>query len=179
LILSIRTPQVCGASLTSFIPSIRRPGQSTVADMSLTSILLLHGPNLNLLGAREPEVYGHATMSDHVATVVATASGHGISVEHVQTNTEGEMVNAIHAAKGTADAIVINAGAFTHYSWAVHDALKSYPGNVVEVHLSNPGAREQFRHVSVLSPVVNGTISGFGGLGYALAVEALVELADQ
>ncbi len=147
--------------------------------MSLTSILLLHGPNLNLLGTREPEIYGHATLSDHVATVVATASGHAISVEHVQTNTEGEMVNAIHSAKGTSDAIVINAGAFTHYSWAVHDALKSFPGNIVEVHLSNPGAREQFRHISVLSPVVNGTISGFGGLGYALAVEALVELADQ
>jgi len=147
--------------------------------MSLSSILLIHGPNLNLLGTREPEVYGHATLADHVATVVAVASGHGISVEHVQTNTEGEMVNAIHAAKGTSDAIVINAGAFTHYSWAVHDALKSYPGNIVEVHLSNPGAREQFRHVSVLSPVVNGTVSGFGGLGYALAVEALVELAAQ
>lgn len=145
--------------------------------MSLTSILLIHGPNLNLLGTREPEVYGHATLADHVATVVAAASGHGISVEHVQTNTEGEMVNAIHEAKAKADGIIVNAGAFTHYSWAVHDALKSYPGNVIEVHLSNPGAREQFRHVSVLSPVVNGTISGFGGLGYALAVEALVELA--
>ena len=147
--------------------------------MTLSSILLIHGPNLNLLGTREPEVYGHATLADHVATVVAAAAAHGISVEHVQTNTEGEMVNAIHNAKSTTDAIVINAGAFTHYSWAVHDALKSYPGNIVEVHLSNPGAREQFRHVSVLSPVVNGTISGFGGLGYALAVEALVELADQ
>ena len=147
--------------------------------MSLTSILLIHGPNLNLLGTREPEVYGQATLADHVSTVVATASGHGISVEHIQTNTEGEMVNAIHSAKGKADGIIVNAGAFTHYSWAVHDALKSYPGNVIEVHLSNPGAREQFRHVSVLAPVVNGTISGFGGLGYALAVEALVELAAQ
>ena len=147
--------------------------------MSLSSILLIHGPNLNLLGTREPEVYGDATLADHVATVVAAASGHGISVEHVQTNTEGEMVNAIHSANGKADGIIVNAGAFTHYSWAVHDALKSYPGNVIEVHLSNPGAREQFRHVSVLSPVVNGTISGFGGLGYALAVEALVELAVQ
>ena len=140
-------------------------------------IAIINGPNLNLLGTREPEVYGHATLADHVATVVAAASGHGITVEHVQTNTEGEMVDAIHAANGKADGIIVNAGAFTHYSWAVHDALKSYPGNVIEVHLSNPGAREQFRHVSVLSPVVNGTISGFGGLGYALAVEALVELA--
>ena len=177
--MTIRTLSDGGANLTSIIPSIRRPGQSTVADMSLTSILRIQGPNLNLLGTREPEVYGHATLADHVATVVATASGHGISVEHVQTNTEGEMVNAIHAANGKAEGIIINAGAFTHYSWALHDALKSYPGNIVEVHLSNPGAREQFRHVSVLSPVVNGTISGFGGLGYALAVEALVELAVQ
>ena len=177
--MSFRTLLGGGGSPTSFIPSIRQPGQSTVADMSLSSILLIHGPNLNLLGTREPEVYGHATLADHVATVVAAASGHGISVEHVQTNTEGEMVNAIHSANGKADGIIVNAGAFTHYSWAVHDALKSYPGNVIEVHLSNPGAREQFRHVSVLSPVVNGTISGFGGLGYALAVEALVELAAQ
>jgi 3-dehydroquinate dehydratase-2 len=145
--------------------------------MSLSTVLLLHGPNLNLLGTREPEVYGHAKLADHVATVVAAASTHGIAIEHLQTNTEGEMVNAIHAAKGMADGIIINAGAFTHYSWAVHDALKSYPGNVIEVHLSNPGAREQFRHVSVLAPVVNGTIPGFGGLGYVLAVEALVELA--
>ena len=147
--------------------------------MSLSSILLLHGPNLNLLGTHEPEVYGHAPLADHVATVVAAAATHGIPVENLQSNTEGEMVNAIHAAKGKVDGIIINAGAFTHYSWAVHDALKSYPGNVIEVHLSNPGAREQFRHVSVLAPVVNGTISGFGGLGYALAVDALVELASQ
>lgn len=145
--------------------------------MSLTSLLVLHGPNLNLLGSREPEVYGTATLADHVAAVVSAAQPHGISVADFQSNSESDLVNAIHAAKGTHDAIIINAGAFTHYSWALHDALRSFPGNIVEVHLSNPGAREDFRHVSVLSGVVNGTISGFGGQGYVLAVQALVHLA--
>lgn len=145
--------------------------------MSLSSILVVHGPNLNLLGTREPDVYGTATLADHVATVAATAAPHGISVADVQSNSEGELVNAIHAAKGAHDAIIINAGAFTHYSWALHDALRSFPGNVIEVHLSNPGAREEFRHVSVLSGVVNGTISGLGGVGYSLAVQALLQLA--
>lgn len=145
--------------------------------MSLSSILVVHGPNLNLLGTREPEVYGTATLADHVAAVAAAAAPHGISVADVQSNSEGDLVNAIHAAKGVYDAMIINAGAFTHYSWAVHDALRSFPGNVIEVHLSNPGAREEFRHVSVLSGVVNGTISGLGGVGYSLAVQALVQLA--
>jgi 3-dehydroquinate dehydratase-2 len=145
--------------------------------MSLSSILVLHGPNLNLLGTREPDVYGSATLSDHVATVRDAAGAHGISVADVQSNSESELVHAIHAAKGVHDAIIINAGAFTHYSWAIHDALRSFPGEVIEVHLSNPGAREDFRHVSVLSGVVNGTISGFGGLGYSLAVQALVQRA--
>jgi 3-dehydroquinate dehydratase-2 len=144
--------------------------------MSLSSILVLHGPNLNLLGTREPEVYGTATLADHVATVAAVAKEHGISVSDIQSNSESELVGAVHGAKGKYDAIIINAGAFTHYSWALHDALRSFPGSVIEVHLSNPGAREEFRHVSVLSGVVNGTISGFGGLGYALAVQALVQL---
>ena len=144
--------------------------------MSLSSILVLHGPNLNLLGTREPEVYGTATLADHVATVTAAAKDHGISVSDTQSNSESELVDAVHSAKGKYDAIIINAGAFTHYSWALHDALRSFPGNIIEVHLSNPGAREEFRHISVLSGVVNGTISGFGGLGYALAVQALVHL---
>lgn len=144
--------------------------------MSLSSILVLHGPNLNLLGVREPEVYGTATLADHVATVATAAKDHGISVGDIQSNSESELVDAVHGAKGKYDAIIINAGAFTHYSWALHDALRSFPGNIIEVHLSNPGAREEFRHISVLSPVVNGTISGFGGVGYALAVQALVQL---
>ena len=145
--------------------------------MSLSSILVLHGPNLNLLGTREPEIYGSATLSDHVNTVKAEASSHGIAVADLQSASESELVSAIHQAKGTHDAIIINAGALTHYSWALHDALRSFPGKVIEVHLSNPGAREDFRHVSVLAPVVDGSISGFGGMGYALAVQALLRLS--
>lgn len=144
--------------------------------MSTESILVIHGPNLNLLGAREPEIYGSATLEDHVATVRSAAVERGFSVEALQTNSESEIVDAIHGARDTHTAIIINAGAFTHYSWALHDALRSFPGPVVEVHLSNPGAREQFRHVSVLASVVNGTISGFGADGYRLAVEALSAL---
>lgn len=142
----------------------------------MTSILVIHGPNLNLLGTREPEVYGSATLSDYVNVVRDAATSHGFSVADVQSNSEGAIVDAIHAAKSSHDAIIINAGAFTHYSWAIHDALRSYPGKVVEVHISNPGAREEFRHVSVLSTVVHGTIAGFGSVGYSLAVQALVEL---
>lgn len=145
--------------------------------MSLSSILVLHGPNLNLLGTREPEIYGSATLNDHVNTVRAEASSHGIAVIDLQSASESELVSAIHQAKGTHDAIIINAGALTHYSWSLHDALRSFPGKVVEVHLSNPGAREDFRHVSVLAPVVDGSISGFGGMGYALAVQALLRLS--
>jgi 3-dehydroquinate dehydratase-2 len=145
--------------------------------MSLSSILLLHGPNLNLLGTREPEIYGSATLSDHVNTVKAEASSHGVAVADLQSASESELVSAIHQAKGTHDAIIINAGALTHYSWSLHDALRSFPGKVIEVHLSNPGAREDFRHVSVLAPVVDGSISGFGGMGYALAVQALLRLS--
>lgn len=145
--------------------------------MSLSSILVLHGPNLNLLGTREPEIYGSATLSDHVNTVKAEASSHGIAVADLQSASEAELVSAIHEAKGVHDAIIINAGALTHYSWALHDALRSFPGKIIEVHLSNPGAREDFRHVSVLAPVVDGSISGFGGMGYALAVQALLRLA--
>ena len=145
--------------------------------MSLSSILVLHGPNLNLLGTREPEIYGAATLSDHVNTVKTEASSHGIAVADLQSASESELVSAIHQAKGVHDAIIINAGALTHYSWSLHDALRSFPGKIIEVHLSNPGAREDFRHVSVLAPVVDGSISGFGGMGYALAVQALLRLS--
>lgn len=142
--------------------------------MALKSILVVHGPNLNLLGTREPGVYGHASLQDHVDTVRAAAGRHGVAVADVQSNSEAALVEAIHAARGVHDAIIVNAGAFTHYSWALHDALRAFEGPVVEVHLSNPTAREDFRHVSVLAGVVDGTISGFGGLGYELAVAALV-----
>lgn len=142
----------------------------------MTSILVLHGPNLNLLGTREPEVYGSATLSDYVHVVRTEGTKYGFAVADVQSNSEATLVEAIHAAKGQHQAIIINAGAFTHYSWAIHDALRSFTGRVIEVHISNPGAREEFRHVSVLSTVVDGTIAGFGPVGYSLAVNALVEL---
>ena len=142
----------------------------------MTLVLLLSGPNLNLLGTREPAVYGTDTLDDHVATLRSVLDAGGAELEHVQSNHEGVVVEAVHAARGRADAIVINPGAFTHYSWALHDALRSFEGAKIEVHISNPGAREEFRHTSVIAPVVHGTIAGFGGLGYTLAAEAVVSL---
>ena len=138
-------------------------------------VLLLSGPNLNLLGEREPEVYGSATLDDHVATFTK-ALGDGTAVEHLQSNHEGELVEAIHGARGRASAIVINPGAFTHYAWAIHDALAAFDGPIVELHLSNPQTREAWRHTSVVSPVATGLVSGFGGDGYRLAALAVQEL---
>jgi 3-dehydroquinate dehydratase II len=143
------------------------------------SVLLLSGPNLNLLGQREPEVYGHASLDDHVATATATAERHGLRLSHRQTNHEGELVDAIHAARGVHDAIVINPGAFTHYAWSIHDALAAFDGPIVELHLSNPNAREPWRHVSVVAPVATGSIVGFGGDGYRLALSAVARLLDR
>jgi 3-dehydroquinate dehydratase-2 len=142
--------------------------------MTLT-VLVLNGPNLNLLGVREPEIYGTATVDDHVAAFTKALDG-AAEVEHLQSNHEGELVDAIQAARGRCAAIVINGGAFTHYSWAIHDALAAFDGPVVEVHISNPNAREPWRHTSVVSPVARGTIMGFGGHGYVLAALAVREL---
>jgi 3-dehydroquinate dehydratase-2 len=139
-------------------------------------VLLLSGPNLNLLGTREPEVYGADTLADHVATAEKTAGRHGLTVEHIQSNHEGVLVDAIHAARGRCAAIVINPGAFTHYSWAIHDALAAFDGPVVELHLSNPNAREPWRHTSVVAPVATGSIVGFRGHGYELAIDAVARL---
>lgn len=139
----------------------------------MTTILLLSGPNLNLLGDREPSVYGTATLDDHVATASTAAAAHGLALEHLQSNAEHELVDAIHGARGRCAAIVINPGAFTHYAWAIHDALAAFDGPVVELHLSNPDAREPWRRTSVVAPVATGTISGFGGDGYRLAIDAV------
>lgn len=136
-------------------------------------VLLLHGPNLNLLGDREPEIYGTATLDDHVATARGAAEAAGFELEHLQSNHEGELVDAIHAARRRCAAIIINPGALTHYAWSLHDALAAFGGVVVEVHLSNPNAREPWRHTSVVAPVATGSIMGFGGHGYALAVDAV------
>jgi 3-dehydroquinate dehydratase-2 len=142
-------------------------------------VLLLSGPNLNLLGEREPEIYGTATLDDHVATATQAAAGHGLEVEHLQSNHEGVLVDAVHGARGRCAAIVINAGAFSHYAWALHDALAAFDGPVVELHLSNPVTREAWRHTSVISPVATGVVQGFGGHGYLLAIDGVARLLDQ
>ncbi len=139
-------------------------------------VVLLSGPNLNLLGQREPEVYGPETLDDHVAGATAEAEAHGLALEHHQTNHEGDLVDLVHGARGRAAALVVNAGALTHYSWALHDALACFEGVVIELHLSNPAAREPWRHTSVVAPVADGAIIGFGGLGYRLAVQAVARL---
>jgi 3-dehydroquinate dehydratase-2 len=136
-------------------------------------VLLLHGPNLNLLGQREPEVYGTATLDDYVAATTAAADEHDLDLEAFQTNHEGELVDAIHGARGRCAAIIVNPGAFTHYAWSIHDALAAFAGPVIEVHISNPNAREPWRHTSVVAPVATGTIAGLGMHGYELAVQAV------
>ncbi|MBK9178374.1 MAG: 3-dehydroquinate dehydratase [Acidimicrobiales bacterium] len=144
--------------------------------MSPPIVLLLSGPNLDLLGQRQPEIYGTATLDDHVATARASAEAAGLRLEHVQSNHEGDLVEAIHGARGRCAAIVVNAGALTHYAWSIHDALAAFDGVVVELHLSNPAAREPWRHTSVVAPVADGAVVGFGGLGYELAIEAVARL---
>jgi 3-dehydroquinate dehydratase-2 len=141
-------------------------------------VLLLSGPNLNLLGQRQPEIYGTATLGEHVASAVDEAARYGLRLEHHQSNHEGDLVEAVHAGRGRAAAVVINGGAFTHYAWSLHDALAAFEGPVVELHLSNPGGRDAWRAMSVITPVATGVISGFGGLGYRLAMQAVAELLD-
>jgi len=143
------------------------------------TVLLLSGPNLNLLGSREPEIYGTATLADHVETATTTAAALGLAVEAMATNAEADAVEAVHRARGRHRAIVVNPGAFTHYSWALHDALAAVDAPVVELHLSNPSTREPWRHASVVSPVADALICGLGGAGYRLAIEAVDALVER
>ncbi len=139
-------------------------------------VLLLSGPNLDVLGTRQPSVYGTSTLAEHVAVAGAVAAEQGLVLEHLQSNSEAVLVEAVHGAAGRVAAIVVNAGALTHYSWSLADALAAYDGVVVELHLSNPNAREPWRHTSVVAPVASGSIVGFGGLGYELAIQAVARM---
>jgi 3-dehydroquinate dehydratase-2 len=141
----------------------------------MASVLVLNGPNLNLLGQRQPEVYGHTTLADIEAACTAHAATLGIDVTFFQSNHEGALIDAIHAAKGVHGGLVINAGAYTHTSIALMDAVASVELPMVEVHLSNIHAREAFRHTSYLARVALGQICGFGQRGYLMALDALAD----
>jgi 3-dehydroquinate dehydratase II len=139
-------------------------------------ILFLNGPNLNLLGKREPEVYGHATLADIEAEVRKRAKDLGVEVDFRQSNLEGELVDWIQEAKGNFDVIVLNAAAYTHTSVALRDAIAAVGVPTIEIHLSNVHAREKFRQKSLIAPVCCGQISGFGQKSYILALEASVNV---
>jgi len=143
-----------------------------MTDASL--VLVLNGPNLNLLGSREPEIYGHDTLDDIAMMLEDRAATLGLTIDLRQSNHEGHLIDWLHeAASRGAKAVILNAGGLTHTSVALHDAVKSIAVPVVEVHLSNPHARERFRHRSFIAPVARATIAGFGALGYVLALDAI------
>lgn len=137
--------------------------------------LLINGVNLNMLGIREPGIYGKSTLADLEKYVAEKADDLGVEVDFFQSNFEGEIVEKIHSALGKYNGIIINPGAFTHYSYAIRDALGSVKMNVIEVHISNIHKREEFRHTSVTAPECIGQICGLGFMGYVLALEALVD----
>lgn len=139
-------------------------------------ILVINGPNLNMLGIREPDVYGTLTLSDVEKNVAEYAKVKNIETEFFQSNSEGDIIDALHNT--TADGIILNAGAYTHYAYAIADAVKSISSPVVEVHLSNVFSREDFRHKSVLLGAVKGSICGFSVYGYCMAVDALINIFD-
>ena len=145
-----------------------------MANVDGPRILVLNGPNLNLLGVREPEVYGSTTLDDIVAGLVGRAGAAGATVSHVQSNSEGMLVDALHEARTTADGVVFNPGAYTHTSVALRDAISAIDIPVIETHLSNVHAREEFRQTSLLSAVCLGVIGGFGPNSYTLALDALL-----
>ena len=139
-------------------------------------ILVIHGPNLNLLGEREPGVYGSAGIDTLNENIIDRAKDQGLECEIFQSNHEGAIIDKLHGARKTFDGVILNAGAYTHYSYAIRDAIAAIKIPVIEVHISNVFARDEFRSYSVIAPVCKGSISGFGFGSYYLAVQALAEL---
>ena len=139
-------------------------------------ILLLNGPNLNLTGVREQDVYGSTTLAEIEKLLTARASDFGIDVTCIQSNCEGALIDALHNAMNQCDGVILNPGALSHYSYALRDAIATVRMPCIEVHMSNVAAREEFRHTSVIGPVCAGTIAGFGKLSYLLAVDAIADL---
>lgn len=138
----------------------------------MKKVLIINGPNLNLLGTREKDIYGTETLQDIAKKVGEEAKKLGMDFDFIQTNHEGEIIDKIHAARGNYEVLIINPGAFTHYSLAIRDAIKAVELPAIEVHLSNIHAREEFRSKSVIAPVCVGQISGFGGNSYLVALNA-------
>ncbi len=136
-------------------------------------VRVINGPNLNLLGRREPEIYGRSTLADIEKKCSEVAKECGLDIEFLQSNHEGDLIDGIQSAIGEVEAIIINAAAYTHTSIAIHDALRMYDGLAVELHISNPHAREKFRHISYVSSAVNAVIAGLGVRGYELAVRSV------
>lgn len=148
-----------------------------MSDMSnLQKVYVINGPNLNLLGTREPEIYGYDTLADIEKRCQALGHKNGLDVEFLQSNHEGSIVDYIQQAIGNVAAIVLNAGAYTHTSVAIHDALRAYQGYKIELHISNPHLREEFRHLSYVSLASDAVVAGLGVAGYELAVEMLPEI---
>jgi 3-dehydroquinate dehydratase-2 len=153
---------------------VRDRGDYIAQSAMARTVLVLNGPNLNLLGTREPEVYGHETLADILADLRTEAAKSDVTIVDFQSNVEGELIGRLHEARGNVDGVVFNPGAFTHYSYALRDAIAGTGLVVVETHLSNVHAREPFRHSSVLTAVCLGVVAGFGRHSYFVALDALL-----